>query len=153
MDRTISSIAQAQDQFNEALTYLRAGDSVAAASICDEALKAYPSDANLLCLAARVNVSLRQFDQAKRYLEDAVRLYPDFAVAHDVVGDCLFAEGYAASAIRAYEQALRLDPTHAGVLTKIEKANDLLEKAESTPPVAEGTPARRMAFLEEMQKA
>ena len=153
MDRSISSIAQAQDQFNEALAYLRAGDSVAAASICDEALKEHPSDANLLCLAARVSLSLRQFDQAKRHLDDAVRLYPDFAVAHDVVGDCLFAQGYAGSAIRAYEQALRLDPTYASVLTKIEKARELLEKAENSPAASQTTPARRMAFLEEIQKA
>jgi tetratricopeptide (TPR) repeat protein len=100
-----------------------------------------------------VNLSLRQFDEAKRHLDNAVRLYPDFAVAHDVVGDCLLAQGYARSAIRAYEQALRLDPTYAGVLTKIEKAQQLLQQAESAPKSPQGTPARRMAFLDEIQKA
>ncbi len=153
MDFIISSTPEAQDQFNEAQAYLRAGELVAAASVCDEALKAYPSDANLLCLAARVNLSLQQFDVAQRYLDDAVRLFPDFAVAHDVVGDCLFAQGYAASAVRAYEQALRLDPTTAGVLRKIERAKELLEKAQNTPKAQQAAPARRMAFLEEIQKA
>ena len=153
MDRIISSKTEAKDQFDEALAHLRAGDSVAAAAVCDEALNAYPRDANLLCLAARVHLSLQQFDVAQRHLDDAVRLHPDFAVAHDVVGDCLFAQGYAASAVRAYEQALRLDPTYIGVLRKIERAKKLLQKAKNSPQSQQATPSRRMAFPEEIQKA
>ena len=95
---------------------LRAGNAADAASACNKALKMYPGDANLLCLAARAELVLGKFNEARRYLSEAVNLHPDFAVAHDVSGDVLFAEGYASTAIKAYEQALRLDPTRSTVL-------------------------------------
>lgn len=132
---------------------MRAGNFADAASVCDAALKGYPGDANLLVLAARAKLALQKFDQAKQHLEEAIRLYPEFAPAHDGVGDCLFAQGYVGSAIRAYEQALRLDPTYAGVLRKIERAQELIKKAESSAPADGKSSDRRMAFPEEIQKA
>ena len=153
LERAISSISQPQVLFDEALGHLRAGDSVGAASVCEEALTEYPGDANLLCLAARANLVLGNVDGAKRHLDEAVRLYPDFAVAHDVIGDCLLAQGFAAAAIKAYEQALRLDPTHSGVHTKIEKAQELIKNSESAQQVTDNEPPRRMAFLNEIRNA
>ena len=63
------------------------------------------------------------------------------------------AQGFAASAIKAYEQALRLDPSHIGVHAKIEKAEDLIAKSEVSSQTKESGPARRMAFLNEIQDA
>jgi tetratricopeptide (TPR) repeat protein len=152
-DTTISSIPQAKLQFDAARTQLRAGDAEAAVATCDKALKQYAGDANILCLAARANLALQRFDKAKLLLDDCVRLYPDFAIAHDVVGDCLFAQGFVLSAVRAYEQALRLDPTSADVLPKIERAHELARKAEAPRKATEAEPRRRMAFMEDIHKA
>jgi len=96
---------------------------------------------------------LKNFDGAKQHLDEAVRLYPDFAVAHDVVGDCLLAQGYAAAAIKAYEQALRLDPTQSGVHTKIERAEELIRRSESASHSTDSVPTRQMAFLNEIRDA
>jgi len=82
-------------------------------------------------------------------------LHPDFAIAHDVSGDLLFAQGYVGAAVKAYEQALRLDPTRSQVLTKIEKARQLEAEAHD-PAIAETKPStsgRQMAFAEEMHNA
>jgi tetratricopeptide (TPR) repeat protein len=134
---------------------LRAGNAAGAASTCSSALKEYPGDANLLCLGAKANLVLRKFDDSKRLLDEAVRLHPDFAVAHDVVGDLLFAQGFVGAAVKAYEQALRLDPTNSGALTKIERAQELIKVAEKETPLGDEVPAerRRMAFADEINKA
>jgi len=123
--------------------------------VCREALQDFPRDANLLCLSARAELALKNFDRAKQILEDVTRMHPDFAVAHDVSGDLLFAQGYAGPAIRAYEQALRLDPTRSATLTKIEKAKSLLAAALERRPatVKTSTTGRQMAFAEEMHNA
>jgi tetratricopeptide (TPR) repeat protein len=102
----------------------------------------------------------RQFSDAKRHLDNAIRMFPDFAVAHDVFGDVLLAQGSPTVAVKAYEQALRLDPTYPNVLEKIEKAQQLIEsapKAEAgVAAPADGKPpvqGRHMAFADEMHKA
>ena len=134
---------------------MRAGNAAGAANTCSSALKDYPGDANLLCLAAKANLVLRKFDDSKRLLDEAVRLHPDFAVAHDVVGDLLFAQGFVGAAVKAYEQALRLDPTSSGALVKIERAQELIKVAEKAGPQAGEVPAeaRRMAFADEINQA
>ena len=134
---------------------MRAGNAAGAASACNEALKTFPGDANLLCLEARANLVLKNFDGVKRLLDEAIRMHPDFAVAHDVVGDLHFAQGYVSSAIKAYEQALRMDPTYSGVLTKIERAQELIAAAQKSGPRTGEVPAdaRRMAFADEIHKA
>ncbi len=98
---------------------------------------------------------MRNFNKAKRILDDVTRSHPDFAVAHEVSGDLLFAQGYVGTAIKAYEQALRLDPTRADALTKIEKAQQLIAEAQKpkTPGEKESSDGRQMAFAEEMHDA
>jgi tetratricopeptide (TPR) repeat protein len=115
----------------------------------------YPGDANLLCLAAKAELVQGKFNDAKRFLDEAISLHPDFAVVHDVSGDVLLAEGYASTAIKAYQQALRLDPTRSTLLKKIEKAEQLIAAAKksATPIARKSTTGRRMAFAEEIHNA
>lgn len=100
-------------------------------------------------------MTLGRFNEAKRDLDEAIKLYPDFAAAHDVFGDVFFAEGYASTAIKAYEQSLRLDPTRPNLVAKIEKAQQLIAVAEKTDGHKDDEPTsgRRMAFAEEIHKA
>jgi len=100
-------------------------------------------------------LALGNFNVAKRSLDEAIKLYPDFAVAHDVFGDVLLAEGYASTAIKAYEQSLRLDPTRTNLVTKIEKAQQLIAAGQQSdaPKGEQPTAGRRMAFAEEIHKA
>ena len=93
----IATQQQQKTYFDEALASLRAGESADAASVCKQALEKFPRDANLLCLAARAQLAMGNYKEARQILEEVTKSHPDFAVAHDVSGDLLFAEGYAAS--------------------------------------------------------
>lgn len=151
----ISANFEPESRFDDAQAHLRAGDAAGALSICDVGLKEWPGDANFLCLAARANLLLKKTDKARDLLEEAIRLHPDFAVAHDVFGDLMFSLGYADAAIRAYEQALRLDPARPAIITKIEKIEEL-KKHPGRQVESRGrgsAPARRMAFEDEINTA
>jgi tetratricopeptide (TPR) repeat protein len=154
-DVDIATQQQPQTYFNEALASLRAGDFSAAVSSCNLALEKFPGDANLLCLCARAELAMGKFTRARDILEDVTRKHPDFAVGHDVSGDVLFAQGYVGTAIKAYEQALRLDPTRPATLKKIEKARQLIAEAPKSGASRpkESSSGRQMAFAEEMHHA
>ena len=124
-------------------------------SACEVALREYPGDANLMCLAAKANLTLKRFTDAKRLIDEAVRQHPGFAVAHDLHGDLLLIQGVPETAIKAYEQAMRLDPTRSLVLTKIEKAREMTESAARAPGRVEGNAvsSKRMAFEDEIHRA
>ncbi len=87
------------------------------------------------------------------HLDKAIKLHPDFALAHDVFGDVLLGEGQAELAIKAYEQALRLDPTRANLIKKLDYAHGL---AAETPPAATiptQAAGRKMAYAERIKEA
>jgi len=108
-----------------------------------------------MCLAAKANLVLRHIDDARRLIDEAVRLFPDFAVAHDVYGDLLLIQDRPEAAVKAYEQAMRLDPTRSLVLTKIEKAREQIASGpKGASPTGRQTAAgRRMAFENEIHQA
>ena len=108
-----------------------------------------------MCLAARAELAQTNFGKAREILREATRLHPDFAVAHDVSGDLLFAQGYVGTAVKAYEQALRLDPTRSEVLPKIEKARQLAAGAteQAVDDTKRSSSGKQMAFAEEMHHA
>ncbi len=87
------------------------------------------------------------------HLDKAIKLHPDFAPAHDVFGDVLLGEGYVELAVKAYEQALRLDPTRPNLVKKLERTHEL---AAETPPAAT-VPApnsgRQMAHADRIREA
>jgi tetratricopeptide (TPR) repeat protein len=115
---------------------LRNADMTGAASACKQGLARFPADANLMCLAARANLALRQFPEARNYLQEALRQYPDFATAHEILGDLLLVEGHYQEALSAYNQVLELNPSNKAATLKIEKSKALLQEAESQIEVA-----------------
>jgi len=134
---------------------LRAGDPQAAADSCERSLKKFPGDANLLCLSARANIALRNLDLAKSRIEEAIRLFPDFAIGHETLGDLMLIQGRPEVGRKAYEQAMRLDPTQTTIHDKIDRAQQLekvLADQKASVPAAPA-PQRRIAFEAEMSKA
>lgn len=65
-----------------------------------------------------------QYEKAKSALEMAIRTNPNYATAHENLGDI-----YAKMASQAYEQALRLDKSNASAKTKLALIRDLLSKS------------------------
>lgn len=135
--------------------YMRSGDAASAAEICERSLRKFPGDANFLCLLAKANIALRQFRQVKPRLEEAIRLYPDFAPAHETFGDFYLVLGRPVDARKAYEQAMRLDPTQASIHDKIDRARTLAAEMDEQSSTGAGpmVPQRRMAFEDEINKA
>ncbi|MCH9693516.1 MAG: sulfotransferase [Gammaproteobacteria bacterium] len=98
---------------------------------------------------------MKNFPEARQRLDQAIKLHPDFALAHDVFGDVLFAQGYVGTAIKAYEQSLRLDPTRANLVQKLDKAHEVLANAPPADTTEMPTQAasKKMAYSAELQKA
>jgi len=144
-----------RSQYEQALAQFKAGNAADAVSACEAALTDHPGDANLMCLAAKANLVLRRFDDAKRLIDEALRQQPEFAAAHDLSGDLLLIRGHAEAAIKAYEQVLRLDPTRSRVVIKIERAREDSAAGQTASPQAEGNaaPGRRMTFEDEIHRA
>ena len=137
-------------QFDRALSALRAGDFRAAADLCAKSLQQFPGDANLLCLGARVSIALKEHEQAEKYAEDAIRLFPDFALAHETLGDLQMVRGRISSARTAYETASRLDPTRQETRERIARAKKL-EKVGTRVPA--GAVRQAPPFQAELEKA
>lgn len=143
-----TDLARQKESFDSALNALRAGEHAEAARLCEEALRHFPDDASTMCLAAKACLALRRFERAEQHVAEAVRRFPQFAVAHDVFGDLMLATGHADRAVLAYERALALDPARPATLAKIEKARELAEGADDRPDLP-----RRMAFAGEIRRA
>ncbi len=105
--------------FSNAQSELRAGNAAAAIAGCEQGLGEFPQDVNLMCMAAKAAIAARQIPLARQYVERALALRTDFALAHDVNGDLLLVEGRTADALDAWQEALRLDPSRAGVSKKL----------------------------------
>ncbi len=133
------------------MSQLRSGNLEMAAKLCDLNLKKYPGDGNFLCLSAKANLALRKLSVAESRVEEALRLYPDFPLAHETLGDVLLVKGQAKQALTAYETVMRLDPANVRIHEKIEhaKAGPQSDAIKQKANVA--VPA--MPFQAEMRKA
>ena len=85
-------------QFDKALSKLRSGDYRGVADLCVDSLARFPGDANFLVLSARANLALKEFETAEKNVQEALRLYPDFAEAHETLGDLMLFRGNAGGA-------------------------------------------------------
>ncbi len=86
-NRPISEPTDSQEFYRRAVAHLRTGNARMAIDVCEKSLKSFPGDANILCLAAKANLALRQFGESQARAEEAIRLFPDFSTAHEILGD------------------------------------------------------------------
>lgn len=153
----ISAHDEQKECFAKASSCLRSGDAELAAKLCDTGLRAWPGDGNFLCLSARANLTLRRFTEAKDRIEEAIRLFPDFANAHDTYGDLLLVQGQAKAAIEAYGQALRLEPSRPETHLKLDRARSMAAGDDARSGDAGAAkveaPRQRMAFEREIARA
>ena len=136
--------------FDAALSALRSGDLQAAADLCKQCLVQYPGDANFLCLSARTNLALRDFSTARENVEEAIRLFPDFSLAHETLGDLMMVEGKVSLARTAFETAMRLDPARTAIREKIDHARKL-EKSAKQRSAKSGS--GQLPFMDELRLA
>ena len=139
------------------MSYLRSGDAKMCLTACNVALKRFPKDVNLLCLSARANISLRLFEDAKKSLDEAILIAPDFIMARDTYGDLLFIQGQPDQALKEYQYTLQLDPSRTHIEEKIERAKELQIKLQTLQKKAQEDHSiisqQRLSFEEEMTQA
>ena len=123
-----------KQQFQQALSQLQAGNAQMAAELCELGLQHFPGDGNFLVLSAKASIAMRNFAAAEKRIEDAIRLVPDFASAHETHGDLMLVQGRPNAAMSAYETAVRLDPANVRVHDKIDRARDLARRGNEAVP-------------------
>lgn len=69
------------------------------------------------------------YDKAKTALEMAIRNYPNYAVAHENLGDI-----YAKMASKEYERALQLDPNNSSPAGKLATVKQLFPRSAARAP-------------------
>ena len=62
---------------------------------------------------------MEDFENARLYLERAVRLHPDAGVAHRYAGECYAALNMPEKAVRAYKKAIRHAPNDAAAISAL----------------------------------
>lgn len=140
-----------QEKFAVALSQLRSGNLPETIRLCDQSLEEFPDDANFLCLAGQASIALKKFGRAEKYIERAIRVSPDFAIAFETRGDLLLVTGQPDKARASYETAIRLDPTRNLTHEKIDRTNQL-ETADEESHTAFKAP-KRMRFEDDIRKA
>jgi len=155
----ISTLLNSKDAFKQAFSFLKKGDARLCVNVCKSALLNYPEDVNLLCLLSRASISLRLFEEAQGYLNEATRLDPKSSIARETYGDLLLVQGMPEEAIREYDFAVNLN-TQRGVQIdkKIEHAKQVQKELTRQLPkknVKAGSNhnSRNSVIAEEMSKA
>ena len=156
-DKAISTKLSQQEAFKQAFSYLKSGDAKMCLTVCNVTLQRFPKDLNLLCLCARANIALRLFEDAKKRLDEAILIAPDFAIARDTYGDLLLIQGKPDRALKEYQNTLRLDPDRPRIAEKIDRAKAMQIELRKLQQAAEkdrsATPKPRMSFEDEMAQA
>ncbi len=116
------------EAFDRAFTYLKNGDTKLCINTCKAALKRHPEDINFLCLISRACISIRLFEDAQGYLNEATRLNPKSPIARETYGDMLLVQGKSEEAIREYTFVKELDSYHHKIDQKINHAREVQRK-------------------------
>ena len=116
------------EAFNRAFNYLKNGNTRLCINTCKAALKRNPEDINFLCLISRACISIRLFEDAQGYLNEATRLNPKSPIARETYGDMLLVQGKAEEAIREYTFVKELNPNHQKIEQKINHSKEIQKK-------------------------
>jgi tetratricopeptide (TPR) repeat protein len=84
-----------------------------AQAVYRQALADYPNDPDVLSLLGAVCINLRQWDDAERHLDAALRLAPDHFAAHDNRGVLLARQNRFTEAVVSFQNAVELNPQSA----------------------------------------
>lgn len=90
--------------------------------------------------------SQSKYDAAKNALEMAIRAHPDYATAHENLGDL-----YAKMASIAYDKALALDSKNAAARTKLATLQNMIQGQSHPPAAAKPAAAPKPAAKPESQ--
>jgi hypothetical protein len=98
---------------SKSLDYLRASNLDAAEPLLLQALPMEPNNPDTLRFLGIIYAQRKDYTQALKYLEAAVKVNPQNGIAHSNQGNVLFELGQLEEAVNAYDKAIKLAPTYA----------------------------------------
>ncbi|MGH8168522.1 MAG: sulfotransferase, partial [Woeseiaceae bacterium] len=140
-----------KEELAVALLKLRSGNFPEAVRLCDQSLTKFPGDATFLCLAGQASIALKKFDIAEEYIDEAIRVSPDFATAFETHGDLMLVKGHPDKARASYQTATHLDPTRDLTRQKLDRTKQLEERGLAAR--ASSDAAKTRYFEDEIRRA
>lgn len=126
----------AQARFLKGLILIEQGKGEDAIGVFQALTEDYPDLPEPYNNLAVLYAGQGQYDKAKTELEMAVRNHPNYAKAHENLGDI-----YAKIASKEYERALQLDPNNPSPQTKLTIVKQLFPKNLAHVPIIYTDPA------------
>jgi tetratricopeptide (TPR) repeat protein len=109
-------LSRQASQLQVAVEALQSGDGDKAAEIFEAAIQTHPDDPRLYYGAGLAEHLRGRDENARRMLENALRIEPRFTAASAALGELVYEQGDLDAAIKIYEKALKHEPM-AGALT------------------------------------
>ena len=105
--------------FERASALLNAGNIAGAEEICRSALKKSPDDGNLLCLLGAALVRRNRADEAELALRTVVSRFPEFAKAHEELGNALMIQDKNEAAVECFRRTLEIESDNGLAYSKL----------------------------------
>ena len=121
---------QIDPRLQQAMQAIASGSASDAALLCTAVLKERKRDDMAMALLAQASNALGNYDDAMRWIQAAIAKNNKRADYHGLHADLLTTHGEFRKAIAAYDKALKLNPSHHGVIAG--KANTWLRLNEPT---------------------
>lgn len=150
-NRTTKSARRA---FDEATGLLKSRDFETADSLLNAALENHPNDPNLLRLRGLSHLKQDRPAQAEKHFTHAIRLVPDFVLAHENLAEALLRQGRLSDAISSLETALKLDPASASANRRLREIFALTGRGKESDELFRQSMDRdpdRQAIVEAME--
>ena len=100
---------------------LHAGDAQAAEQACRSALTKHPENPTLRCILAAALANQGRLARSARELRQVLQQFPDFAKAHEELGNTLLAMRRPVDAIDSFQRSIELYPEQPSVRAKLIK--------------------------------
>ncbi len=110
---------------SKSLDYLRESNLDAAEPLLLQALSIDANNPDVLRFLGIIYAQRKDYTQALKYLEAAIKVNPQNGIAHSNLGNVLFELGQFEKALNAYDHAIKLTPTYAEAWSN--KGNALYE--------------------------
>lgn len=92
---------------------VKSGELLQAKELCGQIQKIHPNQADLLNLAGVIHAKMRQYDEADRYFNEAIKNAPNRSEFYANYANSLLEQNNIPKATESYQQAIKLNPGQA----------------------------------------
>ena len=113
MANTKKYLGATQSDLEIVKNFISKGELKEALTVLDELSTNYPNDVNLYFFGGNCYIAMQSFNQAILCYQEAIKLKPDFAAAHNNLGICFREIGKMDESIFHTRKAIKLKPDYA----------------------------------------